>query len=462
MLPWEDVLMKAKTVFCCGECGYESPKWMGKCPQCGTWNSFSEFTPVPESSSSARPTLRRSETRPARITEIDIDDEVRFSTGMAELDRVLGGGAVMGSFVLVGGEPGVGKSTLLLQICGSMCREHTVLYVSGEESARQLKLRANRLGVNEPELYMYAQTRVEDIIEAIEKISPELVIIDSIQTVFCSHVDNAPGSVSQIRESAQTLMRCAKERGVTIFLVGHVTKEGTLAGPKMLEHMVDCVIYFEGERHLSYRILRAAKNRYGSTDEIGVFEMRDDGLHQVPNPSEALLSGRPKGASGSCVACIMEGSRPILAEIQSIVTTATFAAPRRMVVGFDYNRAMLLMAVLEKRAGLLMGGCDAYMNVTGGLRISEPAADLPAILSIASGIRDKAIDEELVSFGEVGLTGELRTVNNAQQRVNEIRRIGFRKCILPFASQKGLIVPEGLEVYPARTVSEAIELCLAR
>ena len=356
----------------------------------------------------------------------------------------------------------MGKSTLLLQICGSMCREHTVLYVSGEESARQLKLRANRLGVNEPELYLYAQTKVEDVIAAIDKLSPELVIIDSIQTVFCGNLDSAPGSVGQIRESAQLLMRCAKERGVTIFLVGHVTKEGVLAGPKMLEHMVDCVVYFEGERHLSYRILRAVKNRYGSTDEIGVFEMCDTGLRQVPNPSEALLSGRPKGASGSCVSCIMEGSRPILAEIQSIVTTATFSAPRRMVVGFDYNRAMLLMAVLEKRAGLLLGGCDSYMNVTGGLRIVEPAADLPAILSIASGMRDRAIDEELVCFGEVGLTGELRAVNSAQQRINEIRRIGFRKCMLPYSNAKGLTVPEGLELYPVRSVSEAIELCLTR
>ena len=453
--------MKSKTVFCCSECGYESSKWMGKCPHCGSWNSFTEFTPV-EETPSGRQTLRRSDTRPERITEIDLDNEERLSTGMDELDRVLGGGAVLGSFVLVGGEPGVGKSTLLLQICGSMCREHTILYVSGEESARQLKLRANRLGVNEPGLFMYAQTKVEDIVEAIDKISPELVIIDSIQTVFCGNLDSAPGSIGQIRESAQTLMRYAKEHGVTIFLVGHVTKEGTLAGPKMLEHMVDCVIYFEGERHLSYRILRAAKNRYGSTDEIGVFEMCDTGLRQIPNPSEALLSGRPKGAAGSCVACIMEGSRPILAEIQSIVTTATFSAPRRMVVGFDYNRAMLLMAVLEKRAGLLLGSCDAYINVTGGLRIAEPAADLPAILSIASGMRDRAIDEELVCFGEVGLTGELRAVNRAQQRINEIRRIGFRKCILPFASAKGVSVPEGLELYPVRTVSEAIELCLTK
>ena len=452
--------MRQKTVFCCSECGYESPKWMGKCPQCGTWNSFAEFTPVEQPT--GKHGLRSSNTQPARITEINLDDEQRLSTGMEELDRVLGGGAVLGSFVLVGGEPGVGKSTLLLQICGSMCREHTVLYVSGEESARQLKLRANRLGVNEPELYLYAQTKVEDVIAAIDKLSPELVIIDSIQTVFCGNLDSAPGSVGQIRESAQLLMRCAKERGVTIFLVGHVTKEGVLAGPKMLEHMVDCVVYFEGERHLSYRILRAVKNRYGSTDEIGVFEMCDTGLRQVPNPSEALLSGRPKGASGSCVSCIMEGSRPILAEIQSIVTTATFSAPRRMVVGFDYNRAMLLMAVLEKRAGLLLGGCDSYMNVTGGLRIVEPAADLPAILSIASGMRDRAIDEELVCFGEVGLTGELRAVNSAQQRINEIRRIGFRKCMLPYSNAKGLTVPEGLELYPVRSVSEAIELCLTR
>ena len=454
--------MKVKTVFCCGECGYESPKWMGKCPQCGAWNSFAEFTPVAQDTPSAKRSLRRSDTRPERVTEIDVEDEERLSTGMEEFDRVLGGGAVSGSFVLVGGEPGAGKSTLLLQVCGSICREHTVLYVSGEESARQLKLRANRLLVNEPNLYLYAQTRVEDILEAIEKLSPELVIVDSIQTVFCGSVDSAPGSVSQIRESAQVLMRCAKERGITIFLVGHVTKEGTLAGPKILEHMVDCVVYFEGDRHLSYRILRTAKNRYGSTDEIGVFEMRDTGLCQVPNPSEALLSGRPRGASGSCVACVMEGSRPILAEIQSIVTTATFSAPRRMVVGFDYNRAMLLMAVLEKRAGLLLGSCDAYLNVTGGLRIAEPAADLPAILSIASGMRDRAIDEELVSFGEVGLTGELRAVNNVQQRLQEIRRIGFRKCVLPFSCVKGLSAPDGLELYPVRTVSEAVELCLTR
>lgn len=454
--------MKAKTVFCCSECGYESAKWMGKCPHCGSWNSFAEFTPIEETPASGRQSLRRRETKPERITEITVDDEERMSTGMEELDRVLGGGAVVGSFVLVGGEPGVGKSTLLLQICGAMCRKHTILYVSGEESSRQLKLRANRLGVNEPDLFMYAQTKVEDIVEAIDKINPELVIIDSIQTVFCGSVDSAPGSVGQIRESAQVLMRCAKEHGVTIFLVGHVTKEGTLAGPKMLEHMVDCVVYFEGERHLSYRILRAAKNRFGSTDEIGVFEMCDTGLRQVPNPSEALISGRPKGASGSAIGCIMEGTRPILAEIQSIVTTATFSAPRRMVVGFDYNRAMLLMAVLEKRAGMQLAGCDAYLNVTGGLRIIEPAADLPAILSIASGMRDRALDEELVCFGEVGLAGELRAVNSAQQRINEIARIGFRKCVLPFANAGNIVVPNGLEVYPVRSVAEAVELCLAR
>ena len=452
--------MKQKTIWACSECGNESSKYLGRCPACGAWNTLVEVKPVVETASTRKTGSLRAATHAQKLAEISTADETRFPSGMEELDRVLGGGVVEGSFVLVGGEPGVGKSTLLMQICSNISRNRRVLYVSGEESLRQLKLRALRLGTMGDDFHVYAQTCLEDILQEISEIDPDLVIIDSIQTVFTEASDSAPGSVTQIRACAQMLMRTAKEEDVTIFLVGHVTKEGGIAGPKILEHMVDSVIYFEGERHMSYRIIRATKNRFGSTDEIGVFDMRDTGLVEIPNPSAALLSGRPLDAPGSCIACIMEGSRPILAEIQALVTESGFSTPRRMSAGFDYNRAMLLMAVLERRAGMRFSGYDTYINVTGGLKIDEPAADLPAVIAMASSLRDRPVDRDTVCIGEMGLSGELRSINSAQQRVNEIARMGFRRCILPAKAAQGLTVPDSLELIRAANVYDAIEAAL--
>ena len=391
-----------------------------------------------------------------RITQIDVQDEVRFDTGMEELNRVLGGGAVHGSLVLVGGEPGIGKSTILLQICSKLCSKSKVLYISGEESSRQLKLRAERLGVNPESLYVYAGTDVDDILSVTDEVNPDIMIVDSIQTVYRSEITSTPGSVSQVKECTMTFMEIAKGRNITVFVVGHVNKDGYIAGPKVLEHMVDCVLYFEGDKNMSYRILRAAKNRYGSTNEIGVFEMRDKGLVEVKNPSAALLEGRPSNVPGTCVACTMEGTRPILAEIQALVATTAYGTARRMSSGIDYNRAALLLAVLEKRAGFKMGNMDAYINVIGGLKIEETSADLPTVLAIASACRDKALPEDLAAFGEIGLTGEIRAVSAAQQRVNEIKRLGFKKCVVPRQNQKDIMVPEDLEVMFARNIREAI------
>ena len=447
--------MKQKTVWICTECGNESSKYLGRCPACGNWNTLEEMKPVSEGRR-AQAVHGQNTTHAQKLSLIDTANEPRFLSGMDELDRVLGGGIVEGSFILFGGEPGVGKSTLLMQVCANISKSRRVLYVSGEESLRQLKLRALRLGTLGEDLHVYAQTCLEAILEEITQIEPDLVILDSIQTVFTETNDSAPGSVSQIKACAQALMRCAKEQDITIFLVGHVTKEGGIAGPKILEHMVDSVIYFEGERHMSYRILRTNKNRFGSTDEIGVFEMRDTGLIEVPNPSAALLSGRPLDAPGSCIACIMEGSRPILAEIQALVTESGFSTPRRMSAGFDYNRAMLLMAVMERRAGIHLSGMDTYLNVTGGLKIDEPAADLPAVVAIASSIKDRPVDRNTVCLGEVGLSGELRNVHAIQQRLNEIARMGFRRCILPAKSAQGISIPEQLHVIKVSNVYDAI------
>ena len=452
--------MKRKTIFLCADCGYEAVKWSGQCPSCGAWNTLEEMAApsAPKAHSVTGTAFTRS--APQKVSEVGGADELRLSTGISEFDRVLGGGAVAGSLILVGGEPGIGKSTLLLQACRNICAGERVLYVSGEESARQLKLRAQRVEALSDNLYIHAETDMDEVINAALKLKPALMVIDSIQTIYRTSVESSPGSVSQIRDCTMALMQLAKSEGITIMVVGHVTKDGAIAGPKVLEHMVDCVLYFEGERNISYRMLRAAKNRFGSTNEIGVFEMSDAGLQEITNPSQALLSGRPEDAAGSCVACAMEGTRPILAEVQALVTKTVYGVPRRMAAGVDYNRAVLIMAILEKRAGLLLGASDAYLNVIGGLRLDEPAVDLPAALAIASSFLDRPVREGLVAFGEIGLTGELRAVSAVSQRLNEVRRLGFTKCVVPALCLKGVRVPNGLEVVAVKSLMDAIEQSL--
>ena len=398
--------------------------------------------------------------KPQRIREVTSGGELRFSTGMGELDRVLGGGAVAGSLVLVGGAPGIGKSTLLLQICSSLCVGRKVLYISGEESERQLKLRADRLGVVPDSLYILSETRLSDIMEAVNQLEPDILIIDSIQTLYNEENESAPGSVSQVKDCTMTLMQLSKSQGITVFVVGHINKDGNIAGPKVLEHMVDCVLYFEGDPNSTYRLLRAAKNRFGSTNEIGVFEMQESGLVEVPNPSQMLLEGRPEGASGTCVACVMEGTRPVLAEVQALVTKTTFNVPRRAADGFDFNRAVLLLAVMEKRAGMKLNLFDAYLNVIGGLRLDEPGADLSVVLAVASSYRDQPISDDLVAIGEVGMTGEIRSVSHLNQRLVEAARLGFKKCMIPRSSSEKLDIPDGMAVYRVRNVREAIEAAM--
>ena len=453
-------MAKTKTVFFCTSCGYETPKWMGRCPSCGAFNTMEEHVEKPAAVGKAKSAPVGQSRRPQRIREVDTDGEIRFSTGMGELDRVLGGGAVAGSLVLVGGAPGIGKSTLLLQICAQLCAERRVLYVSGEESERQLKLRAQRLGVAPEELYILSETRLSDVVEAVEQTQPDILIVDSIQTMYNEENDSSPGSISQVKDCTMTMMQLSKTQGITIFVVGHINKDGNIAGPKVLEHMVDCVLYFEGDSNSSYRLLRAAKNRFGSTNEIGVFEMLDTGLTQVPNPSQMLLEGRPEGASGTCVACVMEGTRPVLAEVQALVTKTTFNVPRRASDGVDFNRAVLLLAVLEKRAGMKLSVFDAYINVIGGLRLDEPGADLPVALAVASSYRDAPIADDLVAIGEVGLTGEIRAVSHLNQRLGEAARLGFKKCILPRSGSEKLDIPTGMTVYRVRNLREAIETAL--
>lgn len=453
-------MAKTKTVFFCTSCGYETPKWMGRCPSCGAFNTMEEHVEKPAAVGKAKSAPVGQSRRPQRIREVDSDGEIRFSTGMGELDRVLGGGAVAGSLVLVGGAPGIGKSTLLLQICAKLCAERRVLYVSGEESERQLKLRAQRLGVAPEELYILSETRLSDVVEAVEQTQPDILIVDSIQTMYNEENDSSPGSISQVKDCTMTMMQLSKTQGITIFVVGHINKDGNIAGPKVLEHMVDCVLYFEGDSNSSYRLLRAAKNRFGSTNEIGVFEMLDTGLTQVPNPSQMLLEGRPEGASGTCVACVMEGTRPVLAEVQALVTKTTFNVPRRASDGVDFNRAVLLLAVLEKRAGMKLSVFDAYINVIGGLRLDEPGADLPVALAVASSYRDAPIADDLVAIGEVGLTGEIRAVSHLNQRLGEAARLGFKKCILPRSGSEKLDIPTGMTVYRVRNLREAIETAL--
>ena len=454
---------KTKTAFYCTECGNETPKWAGQCPSCRAWNTL-----VEQPAESKKKTggtvrtggLRTTINRPRPISQVETTDELRFDTGMSELDRVLGGGAVKGSLVLVGGAPGIGKSTLMLQICDSLCQFAKVLYVSGEESERQIKLRAERLKVRGEGLYLLAETNLEDIVEAVHELKPDVLIADSIQTLYNGDLTTAPGSIGQVKDCTMTLMQLAKGEGITVFVIGHVNKEGSIAGPKVLEHMVDCVLYFEGEQHNSYRILRAAKNRFGATNEIGVLDMGDNGLEEVPNPSETLLSGRPLDTPGTCVTCVMEGVRPVLAEVQALLAPSSFGNPRRTSNGFDYNRAMMLLAVLEKRGGLLLGSCDAYINVIGGLFLDEPAADLALLIALASSFRDKPVPSDLAAVGEVGLTGELRSVNALGQRLSEVRRLGFTKCLIPARNSGKLTEPDGLQLIRVRNIREALAAIL--
>lgn len=450
--------MRQKTVFCCSECGNETVKWSGRCTACGAWDSLVEVKLDAKSKGSTKRTA--SKKAPKLISDLDTEAELRFSTGIGELDRVLGGGAVKGSLVLVGGAPGIGKSTLLLQLCGLVEGEQKILYVTGEESERQLKMRAQRLGVDNGQIYVLAETGLTEVLEAADELEPDIMIVDSIQTMFDPEVSSAPGSVSQVRECTMSIMRMTKEKGFTTFVVGHINKEGNIAGPKVLEHMVDCVLYFEGERSTSFRILRAGKNRFGSTNEIGVFEMVDTGLKELQNPSEILLSGRPDNAPGTCVTCVIEGSRPILAEIQALVAPATYNAGRRSTNGIDYNRATLLLAVLEKRGGMAVSGCDAYINVIGGLELDEPAADLATMLAIASSFRNLPLGRDLAAVGEVGLSGEIRSVNSLNMRLSEIARLGFKRCVIPAHIKDDIKKPDGLEITSVKNIREAIKATL--
>ena len=455
--------MKQKTMFYCTECGNETAKWAGKCPACGAWNTIVEQPETLRAGAKGGKAGRSPLTarRACPVTELETDEEIRFPTGMGELDRVLGGGAVKGSLVLVGGAPGIGKSTLMLQICSKLSETCKILYVSGEESEHQLKLRARRLRVESGNLYVVSETSLGGVLESVAAERPDVLIVDSIQTLYNESLDSPAGSVSQVKDCTMALMQLAKgQGGLTVFVIGHVNKEGSIAGPKVLEHMVDCVLYFEGDQHTSYRILRAAKNRFGATNEIGVFEMRDEGLTEVENPSEMLLSGRPEDAPGTCVTCVMEGMRPVLAEIQALVVTSAGGNPRRTSNGFDYNRAAMLLAVLEKRGGLKVSACDAYLNIIGGLWLDEPAADLAAVVALSSSYLDRPIPSDLVAIGEGGLTGELRPVNQLAQRISEVRRLGFRKCVIPAHRAGNLGTFPGLELLPARNIGEAIRAAL--
>ena len=433
---------------------------MGQCTICGSWNTVVEQPSYAKPKAGAPAQISIQKNTPRELSGLDASNEMRFGTGLGELDRVLGGGAVVGSLVLVGGAPGIGKSTLLLQICGLFDASIKVLYVSGEESERQIKMRAERLGVKRGNVFVLAETEITEILTATEELKPDVLIIDSIQTLYNPELASSPGSVGQVKDSTMSLLQLSKSGGVTVFLVGHVNKEGAIAGPKVLEHMVDCVLYFEGERSQNYRILRAAKNRYGSTNELGVFEMLDNGLFEVMNPSEMLLAGRPSNTPGTCVTCVIEGTRPILAEIQALVTPSSANMPRRNSNGVEYNRAMMLLAVLQQRGGLRVGGCDAYINVIGGLNIDDPGADLAVILALASAYKDKPVRGELTAFGEVGLTGELRQVSQINPRLSEISRMGFRACIMPQSGASKLQTPKGLDLIFVKTMSEAIRIAI--
>lgn len=445
-----------KSVFFCQNCGHEENKWLGQCPMCKEWNTFVE-EPVSFSKSASAKLIKDAEV--VALKHVETDQEERIKTKIEELDRVLGGGIVPGSLLLVGGDPGIGKSTLLLQVCQRLCEDkHQVLYISGEESLKQIKLRANRMGEFTEDLLLLCETNLEIVKNVIQKRKPEVVIIDSIQTMYSEEVASAPGSVSQVRESTNVFMQLAKGLGISIFIVGHVTKEGTVAGPRVLEHMVDTVLYFEGDRHASYRILRGVKNRFGSTNEIGVFEMRQNGLVEVEDPSEFMLNGKPENASGSVVACSMEGTRPILIEIQALVCSSNFGMPRRTAAGTDYNRVNLLMAVLEKRVGIHLSNYDAYVNIAGGIKMNEPAVDLGIVMAIVSSYKNQPIDEKTIVFGEVGLSGEVRAVNMPEQRVAEAKKLGFTTCIMPEVSREVVKNIKGIKIIGVKTINEALQV----
>lgn len=450
---------KAASVFYCQNCGYESVKWMGQCPGCREWNTFvEEAVPVLKGKSTSRH-LSQSPGLPVSLQEISLDDEDRLTTHSGELDRVLGGGLVRGSLTLVGGDPGIGKSTLLLQVCRMLAQDkRDVLYVSGEESLKQIKLRANRIGKFNESLKLLCETSLGTIEETIRRMKPDVVVIDSIQTMYQENISSAPGSISQVREATSVLLQLAKGMNISVFIVGHVTKEGTVAGPRVLEHMVDTVLYFEGDRHASYRILRGVKNRFGSTNEIGVFEMASEGLKEVANPSEFMLSGKPEHASGSIVVCSMEGTRPMLVEIQALVCHSSFGIPRRQTTGTDFNRVNLLIAVLEKRLGIQMGGCDAYVNIAGGIKIQEPAIDLGIVMALVSSFKNKCIDDRMIAFGEVGLSGEVRGVNMVQARVQEAGKLGFTSCVIPKVCMDAVKDVSGIRVIGVGSVADAIGL----
>ncbi len=451
---------KSSTVFFCQNCGYESSKWMGQCPGCHQWNTFVEETVV--SGNQGKGSLSRSGIaagKPLTLQEISLDEEDRLTTHSTELDRVLGGGLVRGSLTLVGGDPGIGKSTLLLQVCRMLAQDkRKVLYVSGEESLKQIKIRANRIGEFNENLKLLCETSLGAVEETIRRSKPDVVVIDSIQTMYDENISSAPGSISQVREATGVFLQLAKGLNVSVFIVGHVTKEGTVAGPRVLEHMVDTVLYFEGDRHASYRILRGVKNRFGSTNEIGVFEMAADGLREVENPSEFMLSGKPRQASGSVVVCSMEGTRPMLVEIQALVCHSSFGIPRRQTTGTDFNRVNLLIAVLEKRLGLQMGGCDAYVNIAGGIKIQEPAIDLGIVMALVSSFKNKAVDEKMIALGEVGLSGEVRGVSMIQPRVQEAGKLGFTTCVIPKVSMDAVKDIPGMKIIGVNSVADAIAL----
>lgn len=452
-----------KTFYICSECEYKTPKWMGKCPSCNAWNSFvedvEEVAPAATAPKRVSMVSSSADNRAVGFQELEIPDYMRQKTGLGELDRVLGGGLVHGSVVLLSGEPGIGKSTLLMQICDVLGVSHRVLYISGEESGGQLKLRAKRLGVIGNNLFILTETNMENILREIEKTKPDMIIVDSIQTMYSAAVNSTPGSVTQVKETALSFINKAKTAGISVIMVGHVNKEGSIAGPKVLEHMVDAVLYFEGERQQSYRIIRAIKNRYGSTNEIGVFEMSDKGLIEVENPSEMLLAGRPRGISGNCAVCTLEGTRPLIAEIQALVTQTTFPAPRRTTNGIDYNRMCLIIAVLEKRLGLKFYQHDIYLNVIGGLHIDEPASDVSVALALISSVTDRIVPDDLIAIGELGLAGEVRAVANLEQRVKEAARLGFTKAVVPFRNieKRKLDCPD-IELFPIRGIYEALNL----
>ena len=446
--------MKSKVVYVCSECGYESAKWIGKCPECDGWNTFAEE--VIQTSKTTKK-VTQSFSTPVKLSAVSSSNDTRIACGIGELDRVLGGGIVKGSLVLVAGEPGIGKSTILLQLIKSLEKDTSFFYVSGEESEKQLKMRADRLNISQ-DFYLLTETDINSVIKNAETIKPDILIVDSVQTMYNPDISSAPGTVSQVRDVTLSLMKFAKENSIAVFIVGHVTKDGNLAGPKVLEHMVDCVLHFEGERHQNHRILRSVKNRFGSTNEIGVFEMTGEGLKEVKNPSSMMLDGRPEKTSGSTVICTLEGTRPLLAEVQSLVSQTFFPAPRRMMTGADFNRVNMLIAVLEKRVGYNLSNQDIYVNMVGGIRISEPAADLGIICSIASAFKNAEISPDIALIGEVGLTGELRAVTQLEKRLNELEKLGFTKCIVPYSNKKGLNIPKNIEVFFAKNVDSALKI----